>query len=532
MRVEDCCWDDLGDLGAELPRAEAAIAELERAAGAPGDPRELAALEERAHAELTQLTSWAECRLALDGTDGPAQSAAGAIDRLAARLRACRRALGASDRRDHRDGGWIARLEPAGPGSWSRLYFTLASSLEVAVDGETLGLAAASKRLQAEDRGLRERTFHAIRAAWRPHRPTLAAAIGALGAWGREVEGDLLAATLQRFRMQPATLDALLEALYARRTLGQRALGRLAEARGWSRFEPWDASAPPPNTPPLGFEEALTLTEAAFDRCSPEMGDGLRALIADHGIDARSGPRRRAGAFSAPFPRERRARVFVQWSGTLADARILGHELGHAFHYALVKDRGSLEIDVPLSLIETPSAFAELAVGEALSTHDDPQLAAAARWQDLLFGASMTLSMPARVELERRVCTSPAQLSADALDEAWAEAHQRWFEGAASAVPPGGWMRAHHFFSAETRFAHVAYVLGYLLALGLHQRRAAWGDAFAARLHGFIGDLAHASVEACARRHLEADLSDGAFFHEALDVLEGRLARLEHPEGP
>lgn len=492
-----------------MARAQAAVSRLE----SEGSEEAQAA----AFAEVTELSSWAECRLAVDGSDDLARQALPTIDALVARTEALRSGA-------HQP-SLASRLDAAGHRSWSRLYRALATSITVEHDGEQRGLATAARELQHADRGRRSAAFHAIDRAWTPHRVTLAAAMSALVEWRRVTEGDVLGAALSRFRMRPETLEALLGALDDRRSIGHRALRAVAHSRGWASFAPWDLSAPPPAIAPLSLERGFEIIERAFDSFDVRMGDYFRELRREERIDCASGPRRRNGAFALPFPVQRFARVFVQWTGTLADVRILGHELGHAFHYGLIRDRSALEIDIPHSLVETPSAFAELAVAAELARSPDGQLVRAAAAQDLLFAVSMIAVMPARFEVERAVVSLGHPASADELDALTAAQARRWLGSALEPIDGRAWMRTHHYFTADARFAHITYTIGYLLALGLHRLRASYDQ-----VTGFIGDLARASVEECAERHLGTRLEDGALIHHALDEIEERVDRLTDPQ--
>jgi oligoendopeptidase F len=379
------------------------------------------------------------------------------------------------------------------------------------------GLAEATRELQHPERAVREASHSAIARAWEPHRATLACAMSALIAWRRATEGDVLARALSRFRLEARTLEALLGALHDREGLAARALAAVARSRGWDAVAPWDLAAPPPAIPAMALADGLTLIEQAFDAVDPRMGDTLRELASAGRIDADRGPRRRPGAFAAPFPLKRAARVFVSWSGTLADLRILGHELGHAFHYTLIRDGSPLEIDVPPSLVELPSSFAELAVAAELERASDPALVAAARAQDLLFAAAMIGIMPARFDLEREVTALGRSVTPEELDRMNGAASRRWL-GEGGPIDPASWTRPHHYYGVGTRFAHITYTLGYLLALGLHSRRTPFEA-----ITGFVRDLARRSVEDCARLHLGTDLGDRTFFASALDLVEARV---------
>ena len=100
--------------------------------------------------------------------------------------------------------------------------------------------------------------------------------------------------------------------------------------------------------------------------------------------------------------------------------------------------------------------------------------------RDLLFAVSMIAVMPARFEVERAVVALGRPASADEIDERSAEQARRWLGPAVEPVDSRAWMRAHHF-TADARFAHITYTIGYLLALGLHRRQTSYAQVLSTR---------------------------------------------------
>jgi oligoendopeptidase F len=438
-----------------------------------------------------------------------------------------------------------ADLEVTGLAAWSRLYGRISGKLEfeLAVPGEPARRVpvAQARSLQGDARTeVRRAAFRGANQAWASHAEILAACLNAIAGarltlYRRRGVDDFLEPALFDAGVTRATLDAMLEAVAARRELPRRYLRAKAAALGVARLGFQDLEAPLPLAPGdrLSFEEGRSQVLAAFASRYPALEALALRAFEGRWIDWSPRPGKRPGGFCSTSPWIGESRVFLNYGGAAGDVSTLAHELGHAFHGWLLRDARSFARRYPMTLAETASTFAEQLLNDAAL--EAPSASRAVRLdvldRRLRDGAAFLLNLPMRFAFERRFYEERAEgeLSAARLCELMREEQLAWYGDALDpeALDPWFWASKLHFYIAGTTFYNFPYTFGFLFSLGLFARARAEGPAFLPRYEELLRLAGSDTAPGVARRCLGVDLEAPAFWHASIDAVEADLARYE-----
>ena len=437
-----------------------------------------------------------------------------------------------------------ADLEVTGLAAWSRLYDQVSGTLsfDLELPGEAPRRVPVSlvRSLLGDARAeLRRAALAGANRAWASQADTLAACLNAIAGTRLELcrrrgvhflEPALFDAGITR-----ATLDAMLEAVAARRELPRRYLRRKAELLGRARLGFQDLEAPLPfaDAERVSFDAARERILAAFGRYHPALGAFAARAFAGRWIDWSPRPGKRPGGFCTSSPWISESRIFLSFGGAAGDVATLAHELGHAWHGQLMGGLGAWARRYPMTLAESASTFAEQIVHEA--SLGDPSAGAAVRLavldRRLRDGAAFLLNLPMRFAFERALYEERAagELAPERLCEAMAEAQRDAYGDALAEdeLDPWFWASKLHFYIAGISFYNFPYTFGYLFSLGLFVRAAAEGPGFLPRIEELLRLAGQGTPERLARRCLGAELEEPGFWHASIDAVESDLARFE-----
>jgi oligoendopeptidase F len=427
--------------------------------------------------------------------------------------------------------------------AWGNLYNELAGRLRLRVDDRELGLAQASNLLGSADRAVRLQAQAAISAAWEAEQETVAAILNAINGWRLELARqrgaqagrplDALALSCHQSRIEPVTLEAMMSATYARRELGQRALGVMGRRLGINRMSAADLAAPAPaaSGPGIPFEQAIEWIAEAFASFDPEMGEFARMMAERGWIDAAPSPGRQSGAYCTKFADPVEPRVFLTYEGSMRNLVTLAHELGHAWHNWLLRDLPMSQRAYPMTLAETASIFAETLVRGALFERAEAGDRDAIAWMEADSAATFLLNIPARFDFEQALVRERAQgyVGSARLKELMDEAWGRWYEQSLGEYFPLFWAAKGHFAIPGLGFYNYPYLFGYLFSLGVYGQlmaRKARGEAGVAQAYrALLRDTGRMSAEALVLEHLGLDIRTTAFWQQSLDRVEEAVNR-------
>ncbi|HHO5789322.1 TPA: oligoendopeptidase F [Staphylococcus aureus] len=140
------------------------------------------------------------------------------------------------------------------------------------------------------------------------------------------------------------------------------------------RFEDLKISVDPDYEPEISIEDSKNYIFGALSVLSDDYTNMLREAYDQRWIDFAQNKGKDTGAFCAS-PYFTHSYVFISWTGKMAEAFVLAHELGHAGHFTLAqKHQPYLESEASMYFVEAPSTMNEMLMANYLfNTSDNPR---------------------------------------------------------------------------------------------------------------------------------------------------------------
>jgi oligoendopeptidase F len=248
------------------------------------------------------------------------------------------------------------------------------------------------------------------------------------------------------------------------------------------------------------------------------MGNFAKKACLDKWIEASDRSGKRPGGYCVPFPRAKQSRIFMTYSGTMVNLSTLAHELGHAYHNAMVEDLPSFAQHYRMNVAETASTFAEQIISDALlqqsKTREEKLKILADRIQRSVV---FMMNIRARFLFETQFYEKRKTqfLSSHELCSLMQKSQEMAYSNALSTWHPYFWASKLHFYFTSVPFYNFPYTFGYLFSLGLYMQAKKKGPQFANSYDELLKETGMMSVEELAKKHLGIDLTQITFWKEA-----------------
>lgn len=209
----------------------------------------------------------------------------------------------------------------------------------------------------------------------------------------------------------------------------------------------------------------------------------------------------------------------MTYSGTMVNLSTLAHELGHAYHNAMVEDLPSFSQHYRMNVAETASTFAEQIISDALlqqcKTREEKLKILADRIQRSII---FLMNIRARFLFETQFYHQRKMqfLSSNELCSLMQTSQEMAYSHALSVWDLYFWASKQHFYFTTVPFYNFPYTFGYLFSLGLYTQAKQKGTAFAKSYDALLMETGMLSVEDLAKKHLGIDLMQGSFWQEAV----------------
>ncbi len=436
----------------------------------------------------------------------------------------------------------LSTLSTSGLHAWGDFYKSLQSSLEIGVElpagmVETVSPGKARAMLAEPDEDLRMSAFIGLTKAWGENKDTCTAILNSISGW-RLAEDKLrsihfLDPSLREARIRRQTLDVMVDVVRQNRELGHKIFDSMARALNKKALHPWDWYAPAPTNEELptsySYDECLELISSSFSGISKDMGEFIKLMDEKGWIDNRILPTKSAMPFCCFFHKSREPRVSIGFSGTSKNLQTLAHELGHAYHYWVMRKLASPELVMPRPLAETASIFSqnamsEILLGKSTSTQDRLELLWGMGSQIRTFFFHDLSFFDFEYEFyERR---AKGTLSPIEIEEIFIRHWTNWF-GPHFREDDQRWLRTIFPFMTNVRFYNYPYAFGYLFALALEGKRQEDPTEFAKLYEALLIDTGRMTLEDLAKKHLGANLQEPEFWQKGIRVVEDLVARFE-----
>ena len=126
------------------------------------------------------------------------------------------------------------------------------------------------------------------------------------------------------------------------------------------RFEDLKISIDPLYEPEISIEESKSYIYGALNVLGDDYLNMVETAYRDRWIDFAQNKGKETGAYCAS-PYASHSYVFISWTGKMAEAFVLAHELGHAGHFNLAQHHQNyLESEASMYFVEAPSTMNEM----------------------------------------------------------------------------------------------------------------------------------------------------------------------------
>jgi pepF/M3 family oligoendopeptidase len=278
----------------------------------------------------------------------------------------------------------------------------------------------------------------------------------------------------------------------------------------------------------LPYDEACETVLDTFHGFSPELGDFAKRALADGWIEAENRGGKRQGGFCTGFPTKQQSRIFMTYTNSRDSMSTLAHELGHAYHSFVLREKPYFLRDYPMNLAETASTFAEAVLGEqqlATLTSRDDQLEILDGMVGDAVGYLMNIHSRFIFEDNFHRERPTGELSAERFSELMLAAQKEAYLDALAddGWNPRFWISKLHFYISGLPFYNFPYTFGYLLSLGLYSVADDFGNEFPHAYRNFLLATGSLDTEEAVQSTLGYDLTKPDFWKKSLDVVERRV---------
>ncbi|MCK4857558.1 MAG: M3 family oligoendopeptidase [candidate division Zixibacteria bacterium] len=426
----------------------------------------------------------------------------------------------------------VLDLSVNGYHAWSRLYDKISGRIKVEFqDGdklETLSVGQLQNKFLNPDRGIRKRAFTKFQEAWQEEASLTAAALNYQGGFRLSIYkhrdwDSVLHEPLRMGRMKEETLTAMWQAVTKALPQVTRYIEAKKKVLGITEFCWYDQFAPVGKLDmTMTFDKAGEFIIEHLGSFSQEMAVFSQMALAKNWVEGEDRPGKADGGYCTGMNLIGQSRIFMTYGNDFGSMTTLAHELGHAYHQWVLKDIPYLATEYPMGLAETASIFNELRVTDAaLQGVTDPQQKLMLLDQILQQPFILFCNIYARYLFDGWFYDERARgvVSRARLDELMIKAQKEAFGeilDPTDGYHPLFWASKLHFYYTEAPFYNFPYTFGFLFAGGVYARASREGKEFAPKYRALLQDTGRMATEEVATKHLNLDLTDSAFWDEAV----------------
>lgn len=440
-----------------------------------------------------------------------------------------------------------AELGVDGISAWGRLYDELSGRLTFdmpepgAQDGNGNGaggeaamtptpMALKNSLLESADPKVRKNALENSNKAWKEVSYVTASALNAIAGtrhtlYRKRGYTSFLEKPLFDAGVSMQTVNAMWEAVESQRDVVLSYLKKKAQLLGKDALGFQDLSCPLPmkTEKKYDWEQGAGLVLRAFHARYPALGKFAEEMLANKRVESEQRAGKRPGAFCTTTLKTRESRVFMSFGGGLGDVTTLAHELGHAFHGAMLKEMRPMASRYPMTLAETASTFAERILQAELL--EDPSASKAEKLQVLTArlndAATFLCNIHMRYLFEKDFYTErqEGEVPVSRLMELMVKAQRQCYGDALEkdGLDPMFWASKLHFYITGVSFYNFPYTFGYLFSLGLAADVNRRGEAGMRKYEELLKLTGSDTCEGVAQRALGLDLTSKSFWNRAID---------------
>jgi len=406
---------------------------------------------------------------------------------------------------------------------WNRIYDKMAGDLRVdfTENGKTdkISLGQLAPKMDSPDRKIRKAAYDKLTEAWESRAELAALTLNSqagfrLALYKNRQWDSALFEPLKNARLRRETLDAMWSAISEAASGFKEYIDARKNLLGIDKHAWYDQTTPVGKlNKSFSYDEAAEFIVEHLGSFSPEMGEFSRMAIDKQWIEAEDRAGKAAGGFCTGIPNLKQSRIFMTYTNTFGDLSTLAHELGHAYHSWVLKEKPLFASRYPMTLAETASTFNELRVKDAaLDLAANPEEKLMMLDQKLQDGYIMLCNIHARYIFDCNFYEErkKGMVSRKRLDEMMIDAQRQAYAGTLDEEigwHPLFWASKLHFFFTGVPFYNFPYTFGFLFAVGIYDRAVEQGSSFAEDYKALLADTGSMMTEEVAKKHLGVDLT-------------------------
>lgn len=425
----------------------------------------------------------------------------------------------------------INKLSVDGYHGWGQMYDTVVGSMQIPFEENGhvsyLSVGQAANKFSHPNREVRKKVFVEWEKAWNEKGALLSKTLNHLAGFRLNTYemrnwDNVLKEPLEYNRMDEKTLTAMWRVISNNKKPLVEFLNRKAKLLGLEKLSWFDVDAPIGKTETkMTYQEGAEFILDHFAKFGEEMTSFAKKAFENNWIEAEDRQGKRPGGFHTYFPESAQSRIFMTYSGTPSNVSTLAHELGHGFHTYAMKDMHTLNRNYAMNVAETASTLAEMIVSDAAVKNASSEEEKLVLLEDKIQrSVALLMNIHARFIFETSFYEERRKglVSKERLNELMVTAQKEAFGDALEEYHPSFWGSKLHFYITGVPFYNFPYTFGYLFSLGIYAKAIQEGKGYEDKYIALLKDTASMTVEELAKKHLDVDLTDDAFWESAIKV--------------
>ncbi len=425
----------------------------------------------------------------------------------------------------------VNELSISGHSAYSTLYYTFMGGLSFKMKDTELNLSKLEKLFSNSERSVRKEAFDSMETELTKHESIFAQILNnivdyRLTLYKQRNWKNYLHETLAKNRLQEKTLHTMWDVVSKNKAPLVKYLEHKAKLLGLKKLSWCDIDAP------LGtLEESKIPWEVGckniieqFNKVSPKMAAFAENALKNGWVDAKQGSKKRAGGFCTGIPLLKESRILMTYTDTFDSQSTLAHELGHAYHSHVLRNKPPLSQAYPMNIAEAASTMCEMIVADsALKSATTP------KQKLLLLDDKITSYLAFNMNIHSRFLfetgfhekRKKGFLTPDEINELMVASQTKAYSGALDTYLPHFWCYKMHFYFTDATFYNWPYTFGYLFSLGTYN--VLLNNNFEERYIALLEDSGSMEMEDLAKKHLGVDLQKEDFWQGAIDILNRNI---------
>lgn len=422
----------------------------------------------------------------------------------------------------------IDDLAVSGHESFTILYYTLIGKMKFIIRDVPLGIGEVENALTHHQREGRKEAFFHMKKAFCEKEDLFSQMLNnvidfRLTCYRHRGWDDVLLESYTKNRVDPETLSVMWSVVEENKLHLVRYMDVVSELFFEGQKLAWyDLEAPLYATPcssSLSWELACSQVAEKFSAISLKMGCFAENALEKKWVDAEPSLCKRAGGFCASFPLLGESRILMTYSGTPQNQMTLAHELGHAYHFHLLRDKSAFLQDYPMSIAETASTMCEMIIMDGFvkeaQTCEEKLIflnEKISRWRAFAMDIHARYLFDFWFYQKRR----EGFLLPNEINDLMVRAQKVGYRETLSEYFPQFWAYKMHFYFADMPFYNWPYTMGFLLSSGVYQILSQRKN-FEVDYEKFLSDSSCFSIENLMGKHCEVDIQKKSFWQKCID---------------